>query len=717
MDHSFLRSILLAVVLALTAGGAIARAGGGPENVFLVVNSASWASQAVANQFIELRQIPPGNVHYIEWTGGCESVDGETLRTKILIPTLDMIEKRGLLQQIDYVIYSSDFPYAIDLSKDFPNVKFADQGVPFCSVTSATYFWNLVLSKIPNIMELQSNFYMRMPAHRSTKAATLGFRSWYGWNAQGELLEAGGQPYMLSTMLAVTSGRGNSVREAISYLQRSATADGTRPKGTVYFCKTDDIRSTKRAPEFKAAVEELEKLGVRAKVINNPMPSNRPDVIGAMLGTPSFSWPSSHSKILPGAICENFTSFGGAMSEGSPQTPLSELLRYGAAGSSGTIIEPYAIQEKFPSPQIHVHYARGSTLAEAFYQSVHGPAHLLLVGDPLCRPWADIPVVQVAGVKPNDKVSGTLTLKATARFPHGGTSDRFELFIDGRRVAADQSGGELVWDSKSESDGYHELRVVAIEQGPVQSQGRSIIPITVNNHGQGVEFSLTPLKTVRWGESLTAQAKCRGAARIYLVHNNRILGAINGEHGEATINPRQLATGPVSVQALALLADKGRGYTSSAPVTLTVEPPTPLPALKDAPTKLLPGMSLKLADDKVVVVEETREASWPALAGVKPNTAFQLQGFFDVAADDMYQFQVWHYGDLKLTVDNSVLLDGHMGNYTQKFLPIALTTGRHRLTVSGVAGSSARLRILFGGPGAMSLNGQTFQHSATPRPN
>ena len=278
MSQRTLFASLLAVVLAALGGGQqTAHAGGGPENVFLVVNSASWASQAVANHFIHLRQIPAGNVHYIDWTGGTETIDSDTLRTKILIPTLDMIEKRGLLNQIDYIIYSSDFPFAVDLVKDFPNVKFSDQGVPICSVTSVTYLWNLLLAKIPNIMDVQVNYYARTPAHRQTKEATLAFHSWYGWDPRGELLEAGGQPYMLSTMLAMTSGRGNSVREAIAYLQRAATADGTQPKGTVYFCKTDDVRSKTRAPEFKAAVEELDKLGVKAKIILNPLPSNRSD--------------------------------------------------------------------------------------------------------------------------------------------------------------------------------------------------------------------------------------------------------------------------------------------------------------------------------------------------------------------------------------------------------------------------------------------------------
>ena len=60
-----------------------------------------------------------------------------------------------------------------------------------------------------------------------------------------------------------------------------------------------------------------------------------------------------------------------------------EFLRHGAAGSSGTVTEPYAIQAKFPTPFIQTVYAHGYTLGEAFYQSVSGPYQLLIVGDAL----------------------------------------------------------------------------------------------------------------------------------------------------------------------------------------------------------------------------------------------------------------------------------------------------------------------------------------------
>ena len=350
-------------------------------------------------------------------------------------------------------------------------------------------------------------------------------------------------------MLGVTSGRGNSLDEVLNCLRRSATADGTHPKGTIYYCQNGDIRSKARQAGFPRAVRALKDLGVAAEIVERSMPMDHNDVQGAMLGVAEFDWKSSGSTILPGAICEHFTSFGGMMNKGAGQTPLSEFIRYGAAGASGTVTEPYAIGEKFPDPMIQVHYARGCTLAEAFYQSVLCPYQLLIVGDPLCRPWADIPQVSVSGLTAGATVRGTLSLKPKAAMPNHSAVDHFELFVDGARVSGCRPEGTLSLDTTKMGDGHHEIRVVAIGLDPIRSQGRAILPIVTANHGRNITVSSAPQHSIHSDQSLVVTAKSPGSINIVVFQGTRPVGRIAGADGQVRIDPALLGRGPVRLQA------------------------------------------------------------------------------------------------------------------------------------------------------------------------
>jgi len=710
----FRHALLSLVALALTLLPASARAGGGPENVFVVVNAASWASQTVANHFIELRQIPPVNVFYLDWTAGTDSIEGDAFRQRILGPTLEMIDRRGLAGQIDYIVYSSDLPYGVDLSRDFVNAKIPDVARPGLSINSATYLWHLVFAKSALMMHPNINHYMREARERKVEFPTHGFRSWYGWGNQGEIIEAGGQPYMLSTMLAMTSGRGNSVNEAVSYLKRSAGADGTHPKGTVYFSKTADVRSTTRTPMFDLAVEQLAKVnvGVKGAVISTPLPTGRNDVLGVMCGTPEFSWAASGSKILPGAICENLTSFGGMLTEVASQTPLTEFLRYGAAGSSGTVIEPMALDYKFPSPLIHVHYARGCTLAESYYQAVFSPAQLLIVGDPLCRPWANIPQVQVSGIPTSKKVAGKVTLTCSAEAPGDAKIDRYELFVDGRQMGSTRGtthGNTLSWDTTTESDGYHELRVVAVDATPIATQGRAILGVTVDNHKLTAEIAAP--KSARWDEPLKIKVKTPGMSESMLIFNARVIGKVTGAEGEFEVNTRQLGTGPITLQAVGTAGNEVAKRVWTPAVKVLVEPARLLPPLDKPPTGLARGLVLQLPDKRVVPVQDTKDGAWLTLKGYGPNQPYLLQGYFSVPADDVYQFQIYHFGECKLSIDGHVQYQAETGDGAQRFVPVNLGKGMHRLTITGNTGREPKLRVMFGGPGAKNISGDTFRHA------
>lgn len=275
---------------------------------------------------------------------------------------------------------------------------------------------------------------------------SVAFDASAGWNAEGAPVSDPTAPrYLLSVVLACTTGRGLSEEEAIQNLRRSAKSDATRPSGTIYFERNGDVRSTTREWAFQNAAKKLKAMGIEAVVEDGVIPKERSDVAGAVVGIADFDWKGSHSTILPGAIVEHLTSFGGVMTKGAGQTPLTEFLKHGAAGASGTVTEPYAIQAKFPSPFIHVFYAEGCTLAEAFYQSVTGPYQLLIVGDPLANPWRKPFEIETSTPIVQDPKSGQVRIRANGKSGQSLQPAKWEVYVGGRQVHS-STGTDLSFD-------------------------------------------------------------------------------------------------------------------------------------------------------------------------------------------------------------------------------------------------------------------------------
>lgn len=572
--HNRSRPAWLVAVLAAGLAAGSARAGGGPENVFLVVNPTSSESIAVANAFVAARGLPPLNVFMLPWAGDKNATTISRFREEILLPILRGIDSRRLSTQIDMVVYSSDFPWRIDYQEALAPDLAQKDTFPSGSLTGMTTLYAAVQSGTPAWLDPESNRYYRPLGSDGVPQVTEGFRSWYGWGLDGRLLEAGGNRYLLSVMLGVTTGRGNTVREVATNLERAAAADGTRPAGTIYLMTNSDVRTTTRSGVFPATVKALEKLGVAAEIVSGTLPVRKRDVAGLMTGTPSFDWNASGSTILPGAICENLTSFGGIFTPSAGQTPLSEFLRAGAAGSSGTVIEPYSIQAKFPHPGIHVHYCRGASLAEAFYQSVNSPYQLLVVGDPLCQPWAVIPQVRatLADGEPlaaGARLAGEIALIPAASLPADGSADRFELFVDGIRVDRCGPGGRLRLDTTRLADGHHELRVVAIAATPLETQGRLVVPVTFANYGRSLQLTAAPLR-VRAGGATTLTLEGTEIDGGLVFATGRVLGRFTGPSGTIEVPAAVLGRGRVTIHATGRGGRTAAESVNALPVTVEV---------------------------------------------------------------------------------------------------------------------------------------------------
>jgi len=676
----------LMFVILLGAGSRTVMAGGGPENVLLVVNAGDESSRMVANWYQRLRNIPDSNVVFLADIPRAHLASFEQAKSLILMKIMEAVQERKLDSQIDYIVYSTGFPTQVDItehSKKFMELWTREKGsedtqaaMVFstrASLTSFTYFFAHILNDDPTWLGPASNNYFRKPvgmamqqpfggqvqedyekavqAIRTGKAdeaiglletlsrnnqvhmivlyrlaqahaiaydadasaralvqaaragwcyrkfteddpllknvidsplfsgivkqlpnekyeflPTVGGSARYPWGPGGVINSQPGQglPYLMCTMLGTNWDRGNSEKEIILYLNDSVKADYSRPKGTFYFSLTADIRTTVRQPGFQPAVDRLAALGYKSEIGSGILPHNA-EIAGASIGTPGFSWQTAASNILPGAICENFTSFGGDFTQ-ADQTKLSELMKYGAAGSSGTVAEPFALQFKFPDPMIHVHYVRGCSLAESYYQSVAGPFQLLIVGDAICQPWAKPPKPRLTGLESNSTAKGQVTVQVTPE-PDSVPFRSMEVFFDGKMVARHTEPKDIHFDSTKMSDGYHELRIVVIDSTPIQTRAGKTVPFKVDNSGQKITLEAAS-KSVPVEGYIELTVASNVGSQVEIVHAGETVGRMDGHEGKLKIEAVRIGRGPV--QIFAVTKDDGGRTVSSDPVELEI---------------------------------------------------------------------------------------------------------------------------------------------------
>ena len=378
----------------------------------------------------------------------------------------------------------------------------------------------------------------------------------------------------LSVMLAYTGPQGNGLDEILGYLRASASADGKKPDGTVYFCRNDDIRSRTREPFFAGTIALLKERGRKAEIVEGTLPDGRADVVGAVVGRAGFDWGRSKAVMRPGALCDHLTSFG-AHFDTPGQTKLTEFLRHGCAGATGTVQEPLALHQKFPHPAVHVFYADGCSLAEAFTRSLSGPYQTLIVGDPLARPFATFEALTVD--EPPAPWKGTVEIGAKAT----GAIGRFELWVDGRFVSEKKvlPGGERValsLENPALDDGHHEVRVVAVAAHPVATRSYSKIHATVDNHGRTAKNrSGSSGKLVYPSNFGSWTIVAPGASSFELWQGSRVVA--RGDTGDlGSVSTRDLGPGRLALVPRAVWPDgtaaRGEAYVVDRGCVFVVEP-------------------------------------------------------------------------------------------------------------------------------------------------
>lgn len=406
------RRLTLACAIGMASlAGMVARGGGGPQHVLLVVNDNSPASLELGQYYRMQRALPGINVMHIRTPVGY-SMTTAAFTNDIWKPVTDYLAAAGLTNQVDYVVFSCDIPYRV-YDGTGPFVEYRSSGL------TAAMFYGFKAS--PNAF-----------VYGCQLAAGSASRYYGAERAFRRSEEPSHNDYFLSSILTATN-----LATAKQMIDRSVQADAGLATGTIFLLHSSDPYRNIQWPQFQHVDFTLRCLPRphACELLDADAIHGRSNVIGYAVGQKNVA-DISNNAYAPGAIAEHLTSYGGCLFDSDPhevQMSILDWVRAGAAGSYGTVVEPCGYTNKFPNELLHVWYARGFNLGESLWMSVQHPYQGVVVGDPLSAPYAQPPAVACGGLVSGQVVVGTLALTITGTpAVADGRVSRLDLYLDDR---------------------------------------------------------------------------------------------------------------------------------------------------------------------------------------------------------------------------------------------------------------------------------------------
>jgi len=381
-------------------------AGGSGLNVVVVVNQNSTNSVQLGNYYCERRAVPPQNLLRINWSGANTTWTRSDFETLLLNPLDAMLAGRGLTNQIEYVVLSMDIPFQVTDTNGLNS-------------TTAALFYGFKADDLTP------------PCFGCPLSCTLPAASSNAYAASESIFRqmppiAPGSNSWLVTM--ITS---SNLAQAEGIVDRGVASDGAFPTQTVWLAKSDDVFRNIRYLEFDNTIFDARVAGNYSILRTNlSSPYGLTNLLGYQFGYQQFTILSN--AFVAGAIADSLTSYAGVIFQPTYQTTLLVFLGGGASGSYGTVTEPCAYLEKFPSPQDYFYQARGFSLAESYYQSLVNPYQGLIVGEPLAAPFAKPAAGAWVNLPANSVLSGitNLALQCAASASNR-PIQQVDLFLDG----------------------------------------------------------------------------------------------------------------------------------------------------------------------------------------------------------------------------------------------------------------------------------------------
>jgi uncharacterized protein (TIGR03790 family) len=365
---------LAAAVALLTLPGSAA--GQSAQNVLVVVNSNSRASEEIGDYYVQKRKIPSTNLIRLALPVD-EEISLNVHLSQIELPILEWLRKAGAQDRILYIVLTKGVPLRI----------------------AGTSGMNGTVSSVDSELALLYR--------KATGVAILV------QGGQQNPYFAGNQPisalkpfsHRTQDIYLVTRLDGFSVADVKALIDRGVAA--SRPSGSILLRTRGDRGGSQGDGWLEAAAK---------RIADMPGWQKAPLLWRSTRGTPDspllgyYSWgtndpmlataPEPDVTFAPGAIGGMFVSTDartlqpppdgwrpGQPFGGSTQSLIGVLVRNGITGIAGHVAEPFLTGTARPDILFPA-YLRGFNLAEAFYLAIPSLGwQTIVIGDPLCAPF------------------------------------------------------------------------------------------------------------------------------------------------------------------------------------------------------------------------------------------------------------------------------------------------------------------------------------------
>ncbi len=434
-----LRPWAAVLLLVLTAAPASAQTG---ENVAVIINDASPASQKIGDYYVLKRAVPETNVIHLKTTADDTIPRGE-FAANIEQPIAVALRQRGLQDRVLYIVLTKGVP-----------LRIAGSTGPSGTIASVDSELTLLYRRMMGRSVLAAGhvdnpYFLGAGALQSARPFT---------HREHDI-------YLVSRLDAFT------VEEAMALVDR-----GVAPStdGRFVLDERGDERSRAGDAWIAEAARRLTELGQGERVTleSTTWPALRvADAIGYYSWGSNDTWNQrrrSRMGFVPGALAATLVSTDGRTFQeppdgwepsdnwnsrikafaGSPQSLVADLIRDGVTGAAANVAEP--LVESIVRPDIlFPAYVSGFNLAESFYLGLpHLSWQSIVIGDPLCRPFTRTPLTSARIEDPVDEATGLpgILSRRMLEAAHAASPDVPEkalalvLLADSRNFAKDTAG-------------------------------------------------------------------------------------------------------------------------------------------------------------------------------------------------------------------------------------------------------------------------------------